>query len=76
MNMKRMKWLSALFTTIFIGVFEFVRHHFLNFISMSWGNLLVAVVTGLLFYVYFHTVFTLVENLYKKLQKEHKKGLF
>lgn len=72
MNMKRMKWLSALFTTIFIGVFEFVRHHFLDFISMSWGNLLVAVVTGLLFYVYFHAIFTLLENLYKKLQKEQE----
>lgn len=70
--MKKIKWLSALFTTIFIGVFEFVRHHFLDFISMSWGNLLVAVVTGLLFYVYFHTIFTLLENLYKKLQKEQQ----
>jgi signal transduction histidine kinase len=69
MNMKRMKWISALFTTIFIGVFEFVRHHFLDFISMSWGNLLVAIVTGLLFYIYFHGVFSLLENLYSKLQK-------
>jgi signal transduction histidine kinase len=72
MNMRKMKWISALFTTIFIGVFEFVRHHFLDFISMSWGNLLVAVVSGLLFYIYFHGVFSLLENLYKKLQKEQE----
>jgi signal transduction histidine kinase len=72
MNMKRMKWITALFTIIFIGAFEFVRHHFLDFISMSWGNLLVAVVTGLLFYIYFHGVFSLLENLYNKLQKEQE----
>lgn len=69
MNMKRMKWISALCTTLFIGVFEFVRHYFLDFISMSWGNLLVAVVTGLLFYIYFHGIFSLLESLYYKLQK-------
>lgn len=72
MNMKRMKWIATIFTILFIGVFEFIRHHFLNFISMSWGNLLVAVTAGLLFYIYFHGLFSLLDKTYNKLRKEQE----
>ncbi|WP_378953672.1 sensor histidine kinase [Pelosinus sp. sgz500959] len=70
MNITKMKWLSALFPALFIGIFEFVRHEFLHYISMDWGNLLVAVVAGILFLFYFHGIFAMLENLYDKLQKE------
>jgi signal transduction histidine kinase len=65
-----MKWISALLTTLFIAIFEFIRHQFLQFISMEWGNLLVAGLAGVLFFLYFHGVFALLETLYNKLQKE------
>lgn len=70
MNISRMKWISAFVPAVFIGAFEFARHHFLNIISMDWGNVMVAGLTGVLFFIYFHGVFALLENLYGKLQKE------
>jgi len=70
MNITKMKWLSAVFPALFIGVFEFVRHQFLHFMSMDWGNLMVAVLTGILFILYFHGIFAMLETLYQKLQKE------
>lgn len=70
MNITSMKWVSALLSTVVIGVFEFVRHHFLHVISMDWGNLLVAVLAGVLFVFYFHGIFAFMEKLYNKLQKE------
>lgn len=69
-KIKKMKWLSALFSAVFIGVFEFVRHRFLDVISMSWGNVLVAGVTGILFVLYFHGIFSLLESVSSKLQRE------
>lgn len=72
MNIKKMKWLSTIFTTLFIGIFEFARHHFLSSISMSWGNLLVAILAGALFYCYFHGVFSLLERIYKRLRTEQE----
>lgn len=69
-KIKKMKWLSALFSAVFIGVFEFARHRFLDVISMSWGNVLVAGVTGILFVLYFHGIFSLLENVSSKLQRE------
>ncbi|MEN6386100.1 MAG: histidine kinase [Phycisphaerales bacterium] len=70
MNITRMKWISALLSTLVIGVFEFVRHHFLHVISMDWGNILVAILAGVLFVFYFHGIFAFMEKLYSNLQKE------
>ncbi len=70
MNITSMKWLAAVIPAIFIGLFEFARHEYLHIISMGWGNILVAVLTGLLFIFFFHGIFTLMENLYGKLQQE------
>ncbi|HAK72351.1 MAG TPA: two-component sensor histidine kinase [Sporomusaceae bacterium] len=70
MNITRMKWLAAVIPAICIGLFEFARHEYLHVISMSWGNVLVAVLTGLLFILFSHGIFTLMENLYSKLQQE------
>ncbi|WP_094605614.1 hypothetical protein SPSIL_012220 [Sporomusa silvacetica DSM 10669] len=70
MDIRKMKWISALIAAIFIGAFEFIRHQFLHVISMEWGNVLVAAVTGVLVFLYFHGIFALLENLYGKLQKE------
>lgn len=70
MNITRMKWLAAVVPAICIGLFEFARHEYLHVISMGWGNVLVAVLTGLLFILFSHGIFTLMENLYSKLQQE------
>ncbi|TWH47615.1 sensor histidine kinase [Sporomusa sp. KB1] len=70
MDIRKMKWISALIAAIFIGAFEFIRHQFLHVISMEWGNVLVAVVTGVLVFLYFHGISAMIENLYGKLQKE------
>ncbi|MBP2636101.1 MAG: narX [Firmicutes bacterium] len=70
MNIRTMKWLSALIAAVLIGAFEFLRHQFLHVISMDWGNVLVAIVTGVLVFIYFHGISMLIENLYSKLQKE------
>lgn len=70
MNITRMKWLAAIVPAICIGLFEFARHEYLHIISMSWGNVLAAVLTGLLFILFSHGIFTLMENLYGKLQQE------
>lgn len=69
-QVKKIKWLSALFSACFIGVVEFARHCFLDVISMSWGNVLVAGVTGVLFVLYFHGIFSLLESVSSKLQTE------
>jgi two-component system nitrate/nitrite sensor histidine kinase NarX/two-component system nitrate/nitrite sensor histidine kinase NarQ len=65
-----MKWLAALVPAICIGIFEFARHEFLHIISMEWGNVLVAVLTGALFILFSHGFFAVMENLYGKLQQE------
>ncbi|MBP2664894.1 MAG: narX [Firmicutes bacterium] len=70
MDIRKMKWMSALIAAIFIGAFEFIRHQFVHVISMEWGNVLVAVVTGVLVFIYFHGISAMIENLYGKLQKE------
>ena len=70
MDIRKMKWISALIAAVFIGAFEFIRHQFLHVISMEWGNVLVALLTGVLVFLYFHGIFALIENLYGKLQKE------
>jgi signal transduction histidine kinase len=70
MNITQMKWIAAIIPAICIGLFEFARHEFLHFISMDWGNVLVAVLTGVLFILFSHGIFTLMENLYGKLQQE------
>ncbi len=70
MNLNRMKWIGPIFPALFIGVFEFARHHFLHIISMNSGNVLVAVLTGLLFFMYFHVVFAWIQTLNAKLQQE------
>lgn len=70
MNITRMKWVAAIVPAICIGIFEFARHEFLNIISMNWGNVLVAVLTGLLFILFSHGIFALMESLYGKLQQE------
>lgn len=49
MNLNKMKWIGALFPALFVGLFEFVRHYFLDMISMDSGNLMVAGLTGILF---------------------------
>jgi signal transduction histidine kinase len=70
MNIKKMKWISALVPAVFIVTFEFVRHHFLSIVSMDWGNVIVGGVTGVLFFLYFHGIFGLLENVYRKLQNK------
>lgn len=70
MNIKSLKWISALLPALCIGIFEFVRHHFMDDMYMGWGNLMVAGLTGVLFYLYSHGVSMVLENLYGKLQKE------
>lgn len=70
MNITRMKWIAALVPAICIGIFEFARHEFLHVVSMEWGNVLVAVLTGVLFILFSHGFFAVMENLYGKLQQE------
>ena len=70
MNIKKMKWIAAIIPAICIGLFEFARHQFLHVISMDWGNILVAVLTGILFVLFSHGIFAFMENLYGKLQLE------
>lgn len=70
MYITQMKWIAAIIPAIFIGLFEFARHEFLHVISMDWGNVLVAVLTGVIFLVFSHGIFALMENLYGKLQQE------
>lgn len=70
MNITKMKWIAAVIPAICIGLFEFVRHKFLHVISMDWGNVLVAILTGVIFILFSHGIFALMENLYGKLQKE------
>lgn len=70
MHITKMKWIAAIVPAICIGLFEFARHKFLHVISMDWGNVLVAVLTGVIFIVFSHGIFALMENLYGKLQQE------
>lgn len=70
MNITRMKWIAAIVPAICIGIFEFVRHEFLHVISMDLGNILVAALTGIIFILFSHGIFTLMETLYGKLQQE------
>ncbi|QDR79383.1 sensor histidine kinase [Sporomusa termitida] len=70
MQITKMKWIAAIVPAICIGLFEFARHKFLHVISMDWGNVLVAVLTGIIFILFSHGIFALMENLYGKLQQE------
>lgn len=70
MDIRKMKWVSALLAAVCIGAFEFIRHRFLYVIPMDLGNVLVAVLTGVLVFLYLHGTFALLENLYGKLQKK------
>lgn len=70
MNITRMKWIAAIVPAICIGLFEFARHEFLHVISMDWGNVLVAALTSVIFIVFSHGIFALMETLYGKLQQE------
>lgn len=70
MNITRMKWAAALIPAVCIGLFEFARHEFLYVISMEWGNVLVALLAGLIFLAFSHGIFAFMENLYGKLQQE------
>jgi signal transduction histidine kinase len=72
MNITRMKWIAAIVPAICIGIFEFARHEFLHVISMDWGNVLVAGLTGVLFILFSHGIFVFMENLYDKLQTEKR----
>jgi hypothetical protein len=53
MNIKKMKWISALVSAIFVVTFEFVRHHFLYSVFMDWGNVIVGGVTKINCSVFF-----------------------
>ena len=70
MNITKMKWIAAIVPAICIGLFEFARHEFLHVVSMDWGNVLVAVLTGVIFLLFSHGFFALMESLYGKLQQE------
>ncbi|WP_110953965.1 sensor histidine kinase [Anaerosinus massiliensis] len=70
MNITKMKWITAIVAAVCIGLAEFVRHQFLYVISMDWGNVLVAILTGVIFFLFSHGIFSLMENLYGKLQQE------
>lgn len=75
MNITKMKWIAAIVPAICIGLFEFARHQFLHIIPMDWGNVLVAVLTGVIFILFSHGIFALMENLYGKLQQEKQETL-
>lgn len=70
MPITQMKWIAAIVPAICIGLFEFARHEYLQVISMNWGNVLVAILTGIIFFLFSHGIFALMENLYGKLQQE------
>lgn len=70
MNLNKMKWIGALFPALFVGLFEFVRHYFLDMISMDSGNLMVAGLTGILFFLYFRGIIAWLQILSHKLQQE------
>jgi signal transduction histidine kinase len=72
MNVARIKWIGPLFPALFIGLFEFVRHDFLNVISMNWGNLMVAGLTGVLFFFYFQGILAWLQTLNANLQKRQE----
>lgn len=69
-----MRWIGPLFPALFIGLFEFARHEFLNVVSMNSGNLLVAALTGIIFFVYFHGILSWLQSLNAKLQKEKEES--
>lgn len=71
MNLTKMKWVAAILPALFVGLFEFARHDLLDrYFPTSWGNVMAACVAGTASLLYFHGVFTMVGNLYKKLQTE------
>ena len=70
MNIAKMKWLAAGGAAVCIGLFEFARHEFLHIVSMEWGNVLVAALAGIIFLLFSHGIFALMEMLYGKLQQE------
>jgi signal transduction histidine kinase len=73
MNIIKLKWIAALLPALFIGLFEFVRHDLLDhFFPVDIGNLLVAGLAAIVSLLYYHGIFTLLQNLNKKLQLERE----
>jgi signal transduction histidine kinase len=71
MNVMKLKWLAALLPALFIGLFEFIRHDLLDHVfPVNIGNLLVAGLAAVVSLLYYHGIFTLLQNLNKKLQAE------
>lgn len=74
MKLKRLKWLSALFSTLLVAIFEFARHQLMDPADMDEGNLLVAGFSGILFMLYFQGIFVMLEKTQSKLQKEREEA--
>jgi signal transduction histidine kinase len=70
MNMKKIKWIAILLPALFVGLFEMLRHDLLGEVPTAWGNLMVAGVAAITSFIYYHGIFTLIQNLNKKLQEE------
>jgi signal transduction histidine kinase len=70
MNVTRIKWFAALLPAVFVGLFEFARHDLLDVVPTVWGNLMVAAVAAVTSLIYYHGIFTLLQNLTSHLQEE------
>lgn len=72
MNIKKIKWIAILVPALFVGLFEMLRHELLGEVPTAWGNLMVAGVAALTGFIYYHGIFTFIQNLNKKLQEERE----
>lgn len=70
MNINKIKWIAVVLPALFVGSFEMMRHKLFDMIPVGWGNLMVAGVASLASILYYHGVFTLIQNLNRKLQEE------
>jgi signal transduction histidine kinase len=71
MNVTRLKWIAALLPALFVGLFEFIRHDLLDHIFPNeLGNLMVAGLAAAVSLLYYHGIFTLLQNLNSNLQEE------
>ncbi|MDR1489134.1 MAG: histidine kinase [Desulfovibrio sp.] len=70
MSLLKAKWVLTILTGLFILLFEFLRHRFMHDMYMDWGNLLVAIFSSLLFFVYSTFIFRLIEKLTTRLSEE------
>jgi two-component system nitrate/nitrite sensor histidine kinase NarX len=70
MKIRHFKWLSIFSTVLLVMFFEFLRHEYMNAAAMDFGNVLVALFAGILFFCWFSAVFRYIEKLSAKIQEE------